>query len=328
MKKVGKESEDEDIISQISKLSLKEELITVKKSLIGSYSWKSKNSICVPGFPSKLKKNFLSIRVGKLVGEDPSPEGVHPNEHLHKIYFEPLEEVLKYAERDLKEFQLVTDRNNLRKIDACLQNDKENYPNFVMYLRKYGDVLVVKREEEKLNGTTIGKKFEEALCEHSSIICCHLIVESEILIDGKEIKILLRGEVDCVSPDVKIPNASNYSLDHESSDGLKVFKLQGIDNLKMDDIRELKMARELKDHHMYQSWILGVPRIVHGAGQRFNTPVSEGHRFKQNLSRSVKALLQYGDQIKDKETYTLRRKDGGDLVFAKANDDRKWLTTL
>jgi hypothetical protein len=98
----------------------------------------------------------MTINVGKLVGKNAVPKDVHPNEYFHDIYFESVEEVLKNAHKGIDSFDIITDRNNIRKIDAAITKDKENYPNFYILFRKYGNVVVLKREEAEFNGSTIG----------------------------------------------------------------------------------------------------------------------------------------------------------------------------
>ncbi len=74
-------------------------------------------------------------------------EDGHINQNFHSIYFEPLQQALAILRKEkLTDYDIVTDRNNIRKLSAALENSAE-YPNFVVLGRKLEKTLVLKREE-------------------------------------------------------------------------------------------------------------------------------------------------------------------------------------
>ena len=83
-------------------------------------------------------------------------EEIHINEYFGDVYFEPLQEVLNFFKAPLfTSFDLVMDRNTIRKISAAIENE-EDYQDFVIFIRKHENTIILKREEQELNGNRIG----------------------------------------------------------------------------------------------------------------------------------------------------------------------------
>jgi len=318
--------EVEEIDDLIKKLAINKSLsVSVERSLIGSYNWIKEKKICIPGVPAVLREDFISVKVPYLNDQKAHPSEVHPNEYLHTVYFEPIEEVLKWANKNPKSFDLWTDRNNLRKIDAALENNKQNYTSFSMLLRKTdSNILIIKRQEEELRGSSIGKEFEKILCKPTSSLSCHIIVDIKITINEKPFSLLLRGEVDCVAP--KSTTVPPYKVDHTSANGLQVsLSSDGAFKLDLKNVRELKMKRELNDVDHFQSWLLGIPSIIHGVKYRTQTKVTENAEFHQRLGKAVQLLMEYRDKMEECVTYKLKRVNGGPLKLEKASEtSEKW----
>ncbi len=334
----GQNSEAE-LIAKVKGLQIshKEEDIKVSHQLVGCYSWAGQGTVYIPGFPPRLRKDWQSVYVGRLPEMPATKEDVHPNEFRHSIYFEPLEEVLKYRNSEdssskllLESFDLVTDRNNLRKIDAALCGNKEYYKDFEILLRRKGSKLVIaKREELEYAGTTSGCAFEDHLCERSDFTDCHAIVDTTINTPTKAYNLLVRCEVDCCLPSVSIPSTENYKSCKTAS-GLSVFTTKGYKSLELQELGEIKMSGSLKTDQIFQCWLGGIQWVAHGVNPRYRRMTQlrqlEQQDFKERLLAIVREILERAQEMEDDKTYYLKRVDGGELQFgAKSHYKKQWL---
>ena len=128
-----------------------------------------------------------------------SAQEVHINEVFDARYFEPIEHVLKQQapSSELSNFDIITDRNNLRKVASALGNTGD-YTDFEIKARLYGKTLVLKREEleaERSSGK-VGLLFEEALTQKTPFESCHAVIQVDIKTEDFNCDLLLRCEVD------------------------------------------------------------------------------------------------------------------------------------
>eukprot|EP01119_Soliformovum_irregulare_P021270 TRINITY_DN704_c0_g1_i1.p1 TRINITY_DN704_c0_g1~~TRINITY_DN704_c0_g1_i1.p1 ORF type:complete len:323 (-),score=57.46 TRINITY_DN704_c0_g1_i1:38-1006(-) len=290
----------------------------VHRTLIGSYNWDELHEISVPGFPKALKRDFMTRQVGKIEGVPSTLEEVHRNDLYHDIYFEPIQEVLKSQGSSLSDFEIVTDRNTFRKMDAALAQG-DQYPNFLMTLKKIGNSLLIKREETEALGSNIGIQFEDRICQPTKVHSTHTIIQAVTKIDGKSHKILIRSEIDAMVPTARMPVKSDYTLDHISSSGLTVRLLKSPEafDLRIEDLREISMSRELKDSTIYQAWLTNTPSIIHGVKTRIVSSVPDRKAYHERFNKTVRALLAYADQMEEGHVYTITRSNGGPISFQK-----------
>jgi len=331
MEKQDSDDEIDQIITKAKGVSISTKS-SIKQSLISAYNWASKGEIYIPGIPGCLKDNYMNIKVSDLVGGASSKEKVHPNEYMHSVYFEPIEETLKYKERSLDEFHIITDRNNIRKINASLTGKVDRYPNFVVLLRIYGEnTLVAKREEDigsKTLGNDIGHEFERVLTQPNNFFSCHLLVEAAISSGSSTIKVLIRSEIDCCMPKTPAIGFNDYSSNKKTSSGLEVkhIKNHKLDQLSLMDMREVKMSGQLKDSDTFQCYISGIPAMVHGVRFRNVTIIQETNERKEQFLSAIDKLQECANKMKKGKTYVLERKDGGQMVFKEYDPkyQKKW----
>jgi len=329
----------DSITEDLQKISLDKgenvnKIVEIKRTLLGTYNWKEDHEIYIPGFPATLRPNYYKINVPRLDDSlTTTARESHPNQYLHDIYFEPIQEILSHAQKQLSSFDIVTDKNNIRKLDAALTNDTKIYTDYTILLRKFGNVLVVKREEPLGNvadtpsGSAIGKSFEQALTRPSPFFTCHAVIHSEVPMTDRVYNLLIRGEIDCCLPSVQTPAINSYSLEKTTSTGLHVYKLKTNQKpLLFSDLREIKMTGTLLDHHYFQSWIIGVPEIVHGVRRRQESPVPNS-LYDPKLRKVIAYLLECKDKMKDDVTYCITRTGGENLSFGEHSDSSlpKWL---
>eukprot|EP01088_Endostelium_zonatum_P009384 TRINITY_DN225_c0_g1_i1.p1 TRINITY_DN225_c0_g1~~TRINITY_DN225_c0_g1_i1.p1 ORF type:complete len:333 (-),score=55.06 TRINITY_DN225_c0_g1_i1:66-1064(-) len=320
----------DDLTSRLQTVDLNDKKITVNYELLGCYNWAANKAICVPGYPTRLRPNWQSLQTGRLKETPSTKEEVHPNEFMHDVYFEAVEEVLNHCGKKLTEFDILTDRNNIRKLDCAIRGDAERYENFEISLRKHGNLIILKREESDYRGTRIGLEFEDKICENNGLVKSHAVVCSTVEVGAKITKLLIRSEVDCLSPHSKVPSKKDYTQVTNSSSGLKVFKLPSTvvpPPLRITDLGEIKMAGQLKDDHMFQSWLGGVTWLAHGINPRYRAKTNVSGNissYKQRLARVVQEIMDRGEQMEEGKTYFLKRENSGTLKFGQKNDSRTW----
>jgi len=333
MSQTNRSKEEEDISQSFEKLNLN--TIKISRKFVGSYCWKEEKKIYIPGFPAKLKKFYEKVPIGMLQDEKMEEKEIHPNELMHEVYFEPVQELLQVQSKkdyDLKKYDIITDKNNLRKIDATIRDDQHNYLNFTILLRKFGDLLVVKREEpHESSGSKVGILFEEFLTEPNDFFSCHIVVDTELTTEKTVHRLLIRGETDCCFPYVKTPSVEDYELSKTTPSGLEVYKIKEDSyKLNLEDLGEVKMSGQLKDNQLFQSWIIGISSIVHVTNPKYRktTKVIESTEYRERFAKAVEVLLSYRNEMKENKTYSLERKNGGRLQFEQSDDERKWTAEL
>eukprot|EP00026_Physarum_polycephalum_P006926 Phypoly_transcript_06979.p1 GENE.Phypoly_transcript_06979~~Phypoly_transcript_06979.p1 ORF type:complete len:543 (+),score=112.54 Phypoly_transcript_06979:64-1692(+) len=306
--------------------SEKNKKFSINRALVGSYRWGEKHKIYLPGFPDPLKKKFTSINVGNLPRGQSDFAQQHPNEYLHDIYFEPVQAVLEYAQKDLFSFDILTDRGNLQKIDSALTNTADNSA-FTILMRRQGNLLMLKREDSS-RGSLVGHMFEQALCMDSPFLSCHALVHATIkLPTGKTVNMLLRGEIDAAESSLISPLKKEYKMHKKTEGNLSVCVAKTSQRLTFDNLREIKMANDLSAAHHFQSWLLGVKKIVHGVAlqHRKVDKTRELDDFKPRLQNIVETLQSYVSQMEPDCTYALERANCGPLEFKKTENSKKWL---
>jgi len=317
-------SEDEEI-TYLKKQSSKE--CEVIRTMIGSYSFVGEDHhIYIPGFPSILKSNWKTINFPKnLKGDNVTTQDIHINEYAHHIYFEPMEEVLKKDHLSIFEFDIVSDRNNIRKLDDAL-NQGDRYIDFSILCKLKGNTLFLKREEELREITDIGAVFERYLStKHEYSRGFHTIIKMEVISSDQTISLLLRGEVDSIKNGVDVVEPSEYEDFYTTESGLEVHSLDNKYELK--DLYEIKMAFELKNDILFQSWLLGINQIAHGTRTPHNlTKIEDLEGHKEHLNKVIGKLLEYKQEMEEGQVHRISREHGGKLKFELWNDRRKWFS--
>ncbi len=336
--KMSVQNSEAELVAKVKGLRIShKEDIEVSHQLVGCYNWAEQGAVYIPGFPLRLRKDWKRVKVGRLPEKPATKEEVHPNEFRHSIYFEPLEEVLKYRNSEdssskllLENFDLVTVRNNLRKIDAALSGNKEHYQDFEILLRRKGSKLVLaEREELEYAGTTTGRAFEERLCEKSDFTNCHAIVHTTINTSTKVYNLLVRCEVHCCLPSVSTPPIEGYKS-RKTASGLSVFTAKGYKSLELQELGEIKMSGRLTIDQIFQCWLGGIQWVAHGVNLRNRTMTQlrqqEQQGFKERLLAIVREILDRAQGMEKDKTYYLKRVAGGELQFgAKSNYNKQWL---
>jgi hypothetical protein len=327
------DNEEDELVSGIQSLSLTDKDINVSHSLIGSYSWKGTKQVYIPGFPAQLKRDFQSIYVG-LLPETPglTKEEVHPNEFLHNIYFEPIEEVFKHQGREgghqprLDDFDLITDRNNLLKVDAALCGNREYKTDFEILLRRRGKLIIAKRMETIFDSPRAGKEFEKVLCEPSPFTCCHAIVHTTVKTPSTTYNLLVRSEVDCCDVNIRVPSIGDYTQHHLTPSGLSVYHTSSTSRVtppRLNDFGEVTMIGHLEGKHNYfQCWLGGIQWIAHGVNRRLRgiRRVEVGPGIKERLVNVIKEFQGRGNEMEENATYYLKRVEGGQLQFGRKEE--------
>jgi hypothetical protein len=322
--------------------------LQVKHRLIGSYVWLSPSNICIPGYPARLRKDFSNVKVGRLNDGPVTIEEVHINEVYHALYFEPLEHVLKLQAPQflLSKVDILTDRNNLRKVSAALSNAKD-YKTFEIRARLYGSTLVLKREENSSTRNTgkVGLLFEDALTDPWHFKSCHTVIQAKIKKQNFKCRLLLRCEVDCCLPKTPVLDMMDqYAVKETSSTNLIIHSpAKPAPQLDLEALAEIKMSGLIDaDRHIYQSALAGIPTIVHGTNPRYrcvhhigakfhecnSSPANENlNGFNELLLDSVEYLLKLSKQMQPKKSYSITRSRLS-LVLEEIEDDKSWFLDL
>lgn len=357
----------QDLVKELSGLSLGSANACTYR-LLGTYSWTRRSEICIPGYPPTLNATYetLKLQWDQLSDAPLQPEDVHIGEYYHTHYYEPLEAALRHCQPDMKltDFHLITDRNNIRKLDELLDgpNDKfERYANFSMKIRRYGNLLVLKREEDptKLNGVSQGVDFETKLTDpsyHSD--SSHALVEVTAVINQTTLRILVRCEVDCVlrgtktlqtsdygTADDKPSDGATYSPYEISSTGLIVKKPKNpktAPQLTLKDLGEIKMGSKLEDS--FQSHMVGIDTIVHGLKyyqrskrcthdiKKSNNTCKTGRvatrEYNQRFFKAISKVLSLASRIEADKTYVITRfEQSHDVDLQQIEDTRPWFAS-
>ena len=280
----------------------------------------------------------------------------------HPHYFEPIEATLRHCQPNLKltDFNLITDRNNVRKLDELLSGPKgryESYPAFIIKARRYGKLLVLKREEleSKPPGTAQGYDFENKLTDQSyASESDHALVEIVMGSGKTKMRILVRCEVDACRRNTRTLTSNDYGLPSEmisepgfyspyevTSTGLivrKPFEPKSAPLLRLQDLVEIKMASKIDD--AFQSYLAGVNSIVHGLkyfgrercthslNYNRNTCKSgmvKTREYNDRLLKALKTAFDLANGMKGDTTYLISRElDSKELKMAEVEDNGIW----
>lgn len=335
--------------------------------LLGTYSWIRRSEICVPGYPPIMSEQY-ETRV--LAWEDladgmATKEDVHIGEYFHSHYFEPIEATLRHCQPGLKltDFNLITDRNNLRKLDEVLSGGKdkfERYSAFILKARRYGKLLVLKREELDSNtpGSAQGQDFEKKLTVEPYVSeSTHALVEIVMGSGAAKMRILVRCEVDACHRATKTLTTKDYGFPSEKGSDSNVYAPYEVTStgmvvkkprdpksapvLALQDLVEIKMASKMED--AFQSHLVGVNSIVHGLkywsrstrcthslSSHRNTCKSGTVKTKEYNDRLLKALKKAFDLaqgMKGDTTYLISREiQSNELAMVEVEDKRQWFS--
>ena len=333
--------------------------------LLGTYSWIRHSEICVPGYPPVLSEHYNTrvLAYEDLASGTATKEDVHIGEYFHSHYFEPIEAALRHCQPDLKltDFNLITDRNNIRKLDEVLSGPKERferYSAFILKARRYGKLLVLKREELESNtpGTAQGQDFEKKLTEQPYVSeSTHALVEIVMGTGKSQMRILVRCEVDACHRTTKTLTTKDYGFPSEKSSdsgfyspyevtstGLVVKKpreLKTVPEIRLQDLVEIKMGSKMED--AFQSHMVGVNSIVHGLkyyarSERCTHSLSSNRNtcrtgmvktkeYNDRLLRALKKAFDLANGMKGDTTYLISREtDSNELKIAEIEDKREW----
>jgi len=131
--------------------------------------------------------------------------------------------------------------------------------------------------------------------------------------------------------------SEDYELNKENDSGLKVFQgpsesenVNDNNKIQLNNLREISMVRDPNEKQLFQSWIVGVPYILHGVHPNFRkeTKVNDKIEFRVRFLNVINKLNEISQSIKEGETYCLKRINGGKLTLEPHKDDRKWLYGL
>jgi len=169
--------------------------------------------------------------------------------------------------------------------------------------------------------------FERYLSEkHEYSRSFHVITKMEVILSDQTILLLLRGEVDAIEYGVNVIKPSDYENFNTTVTGLEVHTYDDL-KYQLEDLYEIKMGRDLKEDILFQSWLLGIPRIAHGTRvPRSFSNVEDLETHSRHINKVLQKLLEYKQEMEEGQVYRIRRENGRNLIFELWNDTRKWFS--
>lgn len=331
--------------------------------LLGTYS-ETADGIWVPGYPPRLRERYATRRI---LWEDLDNRVLtyEVDDDTDCYFFECIETTLRICQPGMKlaDFNLITGRSTLRKLDEFLvgpQGRYESYSAFMIQARRYGNLLVLRRKEidDVLTGSGQGFDFERRLTDAPYGPASNsALIEITLGHSRSQLRILMHCEIDAcrrtaptlttndygVLADMN-PDPSVYSPYEITSTGLPIMKPKNFSlapYLQLDDIVEIKMGSRIDD--AFQSFLSGTDTIVHGVRCSKNSPrcthsISSSRNtcgsgkvktmeYHFRLLGVLRKVFELANEMYVDKTYLISRNPHAkDLLVAEIEDNREWFS--